>query len=74
MKSGKANSNANFLSRQRGQEAMEDISADFPDKFLEIGTSRLEEVMVFHINGGGGSEFQEVVDYFTERRYLEEFT
>ena len=53
---------------------MEDISADFPDKFLEIGTSRLEEVMVFHINGGGGSEFQEVVDYFTERRYLEEFT
>ena len=30
VKPGKANSNANFLSRQRGQEAVEDISAKLP--------------------------------------------
>ena len=34
----------------------------------------LEEVAVFHINGGGESEFQEVIDYLTKWRYLEEFT
>ena len=74
VKLGKANSNANFLSRQRGQEEIKDISADFPDKFPEIGTLESEEVTIFHINGGGGSKFQEVVDYLTEQRYLEEFT
>ena len=63
MKPRKANSSANFLSRQRSQEAVEDISTDFPDEFLETGTPELEEVTVFHINGGGKSEFQEVIDY-----------
>ena len=53
---------------------MEDISVDFLDKFPEIGILELEELTIFHINGGGGSEFQEVIDYLTEQRYLEEFT
>ena len=74
VKPRKANSNAIFLSRQRGQEALEDISTDFPDKFLEIRTPEPEKVTVFHINGGSDSKFQEVINYLTERRYLEEFT
>ena len=45
------------FSRQRGQEAVEDISTDFPNKLPETGTLRLEEVTFFHINGGGESEF-----------------
>ena len=74
VKPGKANSNADFLSRQKGQEVVEDISADFPDEFLEIRTRKMEEVTIFHINGEGESEFQEIVDYFTEQSYPEEFT
>ena len=74
MKPRKANSNADFLSRQQGHEAMEDISVDFPDEFLETGTPEPEEITVFHINGGGESEFQEIIDYLTERRYPNEFT
>ena len=73
VKPGKANSNADFLSRQRGQEAVEDISTDFPDEFLETRTQDPEEVAVFYINGRGKSEFQEVIDYLTEWKYLEEF-
>ena len=57
VKPGKANSNADFLSRQRGQEAVGDITVDFPNEFPEIGTRKLEEVTVFHINGGGELEF-----------------
>ena len=74
VKLGKANSNVDFLSRQQCQEAVEDISANFSDEFPEIGTLRPEEVTVFHINGGGELEFQEIIDYLTEKRYLEEFT
>ena len=66
VKPGKANSNVDFLSRQRGQEAVEDISADFLDVFPKIGTSESEEVTVFHINGRSGLEFKEVVDYLME--------
>ena len=57
MKPEKANSNANFLSRQRGQEAKEDVSADFQNEFPETRTQDLEEVDVFQINGGNKSEF-----------------
>ena len=39
VKPKKADSNADFLSRQRGQEAVEDISADFLDEFSETRTS-----------------------------------
>ena len=54
---GKANSNVDFLSRQRGQEEVQNIPVDFPDKFLEIGTQDLEEGAIFHVNGQGESEF-----------------
>ena len=74
VKSRKANSNADFLSGQQGQEAVEDISADFPDEFPEIRILELEHITDFHINGGGELEFQEVIDYLIEQRYLEEFT
>ena len=45
---------------------------DFLDEFSETGTSGPEVVTVFHINRGGVSEFQEIIDYLTERRYSEE--
>ena len=73
VKPGKANSNADFLSRQRGLEAVGDISAEFPDEFPETGTRNSEEVSAFHIHGGE-SEFQEVIDYLTERRYPDNLT
>ena len=66
VKPRKANSNADFLSRQRGQEAMENISMEFLDEFPESGTTRQEEVTVFHINRDGRSEYQEIIDYLTE--------
>ena len=72
-KSRKANSNADFLSRQRGQEAVGDISEDLSNEFPEIGTTEPEEVTLFYINGGGTSKFQEVIDYFIEWRYPKEF-
>src|SRR5450759_4855007 len=74
VKPEKANSNADYLSRQRGQEAVEDVLAEFPDEFSETETRKPEESMVFHINGGGESEFQEILDYLTERRYPAELT
>ena len=74
VKPGEANSNADFLSRQRGQEAVGDILADFPDEFPETGTKAPEEVTIFHINRGGKSVFQEIINYLTERKYPEELT
>ena len=74
IKLGKTNSNANYLLRQRGQEAIKDISMDFQDEFPKIRTQNPEEGVVFYINGRGKSEFQEVIDYLTKRKYLEEFT
>ena len=35
VKPGKANANADYLSRQRGTEALEDIQAEFPDEFRD---------------------------------------
>ena len=67
VKPRKANSNADFLSRQRSQEAINDISMDFLDEFSEIGTQDPKEVAIFHINGGGESEFQEIIDYLIEQ-------
>ena len=57
MKPEKANSIVDFLSRQRGQEAVEDVSAKFPDDFPEAGVAKAEEMIVFHISGGEGLEF-----------------
>ena len=44
VKPGKANANADYLSRMRGPEAVSDITATFPDEFPE-------EAEVFHISG-----------------------
>ena len=33
VKPGKANQNADYLSRMRGEEAIQDIQAEFPDEF-----------------------------------------
>ena len=71
MKPRKANSNVDFLSRQQGQESVQDISADFSDEFLEAKTTEPKKVTVFHINGRGKLEFQEVIYYLTKRRCLE---
>ena len=66
VKPGKANSNIDFLLRQQGQEAVEDILADFLNEFPETGTPEPEEVTCFYVNEGGKSEFQEVIDYLRE--------
>lgn len=67
VKPGKANSNANFLSRQWGSEAVLDIVSHFSDEFLE-------ESQVFHIFSGEASEFDDVIRYLTEKRYPNEMT
>ena len=69
--SGKSNSNANYLSRQRGEEAVGDIRVDFSDEFLDElpdNPDRKEE-MVFHLNGEEPSEFNEVISYIVDRIY-----
>ena len=71
VKSGKSNSNADYLSRQRGEEAVGDIQAEFPDEFpneLSDDPDRKEE-MVFHLNGEEPSEFDEVISYIVNRIY-----
>ena len=67
VKSGKSNSNADYLSRQRGEEAIGDIRAEFPDEFPE-DLNRKEE-MVFHLNGEEPSEFDNIISYITNRIY-----
>ena len=72
VKPGKANLNAEFLLRQRGQEAVEDISMELLHEFPETRTHDLEEGVVFYINGEGELEFQEVINYLREQKYLVE--
>ena len=67
VKSGKSNSNADYLSRQRGEEAVEDIRAEFLDEFPD--DSDQKEEMVFHLNRGEPSEFDEIISYITKRTY-----
>ena len=67
VKSGKSNSNADYLSRQREEEAVGDIRAEFPDEFPD-DPNRKEE-MVFHLNGEESSEFDDIISYITNRTY-----
>ena len=67
VKSGKSNSNADYLSRQRGEEAVGDIRAEFLDEFPD-DPNRKEE-MVFHLNGEEPSEFDYIISYITNRIY-----
>jgi hypothetical protein len=81
VKSGKANSNADFLSRQRGKESVADISANFPDEFLgPIGNpGKTDEpesfpIGVFHLGSESVSEYQGLIDYLVESRYPEQMS
>ena len=67
VKLGKSNSNANYLSRQRGEEAVGDIRAEFPDEFPE-DLDRKEE-MVFHLYVEEPLEFDDVISYIANRIY-----
>ena len=67
VKPGKANANADYLSRQRGIEASEDIQAEFPDEF-ENEPDRKED-QVLHITGKDESEFSDIIAYLVDRIY-----
>ena len=67
VKPGKANANADYLSRQRGTEAVEDIQAEFPDEFQEEPDRK--ENQVLHINGEDESEFSKIISYLVDRAY-----
>jgi hypothetical protein len=69
IKSGKANSNADYLSRQRGEESVADISAEFPDEF-----PNLSDVAVFHLNNEVDSEFQDIINYLVRSEFPDHFT
>ena len=67
VKAGKANANADYLSQQRGTEAVEDIQAEFPDEFQEEPDRKEDQVL--HISGDNGSEFSEIISYLVDRTY-----
>ena len=67
VKTRKSNSNAGYLSRQQGEEAVGDIRAEFPDEFPD-DPNRKEE-MVFHLNGEEPSGFDNIISYITNRTY-----
>ena len=67
VKLGKSNSNADFMSRLRREEAVGDIQAEFPDEFSD-DQDRKEE-MVFHLNGEEPSEFDDVISYIANHIY-----
>jgi hypothetical protein len=69
IKSGKANSNADYLSRQRGEESIADISVEFPDEFPD-----LSDVAVFYLNNEVDSEFQDIINYLVKSEFPDHFT
>jgi len=81
VKPGKANENADYLSRQRGPEAVEDISTNFPDEFLDEDIQEseptslpLEVATMFYIDGVAISDYQDIIDYLVSQQYPKEFT
>jgi len=81
VKSGKANSNADYLSRQRGKESITDISANFPDEFsdpleppVEVSEPESVPVSVFHLGSESVSEYQSIIDYLVESKYPEQMS
>jgi hypothetical protein len=69
IKSGKANSNADYLFRQRGEESVADISAEFPDDFPD-----LSDIVVFYLNNEVDSEFQDIINYLVRSEFPDHFT
>ena len=67
VKAGKANANANYFSRQRGTEAVEDIQARFPDEFSDEPDRK--DAPVLHISSEEKSEYSEIVSYLVNRTY-----
>ena len=67
VKAGKANANADYLSRQRGTEAVEDIQARFPDEFSD--EPDWKDAPVLHISSEEKSEYSEIVSYLVNRTY-----
>ena len=67
VKPGKANANADYLSRQRGTEALEDIQAEFPDEFRDELDRKEEHVL--HITGENELEFSNIIAYLVNRIY-----
>ena len=62
VKSGKTNSNADYLSRQRGPEASSSIETSFPDEFPD-------DTLVFHLSGEDPSAYEDVIKYLTKKTY-----
>lgn len=76
VKSGKANANADYLSRQRGKESVADISAEFPDEFPDPSTNPVSarypessSIEIFYLRHDSVSEYQDIIDYLVESRY-----
>ena len=67
VKPRKANANVDYLLRQRGTEALEDIQAEFLDEF-ENEPDRKED-QVLHITGENESEFSDIIAYLVDRIY-----
>ena len=67
VKAGKANANADYLSRQRGTEAVEDIQKKFPDEFSNEPDRKNAQVL--HISGEEESEFFEIISYLVDQTY-----
>ena len=67
VKAGMANANADYLSRQRGAVAVEDMQAEFPDEFPDELDRK--DAQVLHIGGEDGSEFSEIISYLMDRTY-----
>ena len=74
IKSEKSNSNADFLSRQHGTEAVKDISTEFQflNEFLDGEDRKMEAI--FHLNGKAASKFKDIIDYLKEQKYPEGLT
>ena len=69
-KPGKANFNADYLSRQRGTEAASTILPSFLDEFVEEEAKDLpEDVPVFHLSGDEPSAYEDVIGYLTDKAY-----
>ena len=67
VKPEKANANADYLSRQRGTEALEDIQAEFSDEFRHEPDRKEDHVL--HITGENESEFSDIIAYLVNRIY-----
>ena len=80
VKPGKTNSNADFLSRQRGPEVLQDLPAEFPDEFPSEFPKRsgLEQPFIKALSTQEGeavfqvkedSDFQTIIEYLRTGNY-----